>query len=1668
MPRRKRSDTPDGGGNLHKKSKVVESEPQKPLEMVFTARENPHEIEVDIIAIHGLNTNPERSFVAHETEGDKNSRPVHWLRSKEMLPAKLGEIPARIFTYTWNSATFDNASDDYFHQHAEAFLREIESTRNDTKTRHVPIVFIASCFGGLVLAKALLLASEEKRSRYKLIVKGIVFLGTPFRGSGAISAGNMLVLLKQQIFGGTASSSLFKVLGEEPGDRNELTDNFVTLAERENWPMVMFFEDKETNIMKDRLPNWARELFKSKSEFVLVPRESACLDGRGEKIRLPVKHALLNKFRGPEDENYRKVSGSILSLVSQAILTHKASFVDQATSWIRNNCYARENLVIERLSGSPLQIEQCYINLAIVTKRDKYSSSTKGGDSGQESSQLSLATRLRVDNSKADVTLPTLFNPREIRDGHSKRPSRILIQGDAGVGKTTLCKKTVYEFIYGDMWQDLFDCVLWVRLRELKRWPYPDYNGQRMLFYLYFQEQADHGENLARELWKTIVDENTSVDATQGRTLFILDGLDEIPELLVADHPASKFLKSLLNRPNVIITCRPHAANWPRLDGFDLELETIGFDQKQVNDYLEAVLKDEEKVDKIQVFLENHYLVQTLVRIPIQLDALCYIWEDGDKKLRSEDALQTMTSVYQYIEQRLWTKDIAKLQTLITGDQLQRLRRKEIDNAVKYEKSLLLFLAFTGMCSGAMYFGGEDLDAILEHIGLSRPGLSIDKTLSLLSFLRTSDPSSMNPNYHFLHRTFQEYFAAQYFVQHWPDKQLPQLEMTAKEFLRKEKYNPHFDIMWTFVAGLIHASGTAKHFFEAIEAKPYDLLGPTHQRLVMRCLAEVQPRETANLDGLRNDLENRLKKWFLWELDVTNPVYGSDLATGMEFPEQILQECLEMGIGSGTEVMIALRSRPSVSSRMGDYLTRYLEKGHPEAMTREVLKLFYKHPTALPKRFLHKVVAILKSTSSSVRDSAALALSIQPDWPDTILSELAALLNGPDPEAHDCVAISLSEQSELPKEILLRIAALQVDATKVFNKQSRLAEEVVQEVLDMIQVSPMFDPNQLFDFMGAVFKDSTFPAKTIEKLLLLLNHPHLGPSWVVMYILLPQPAALLNLVALLNGPRQDDAKRVLASRENLPQNVLQEVVILLQDPNSDIQKAAKTILSKQHSEFPEVILQEVVGLLDDPARRLHGAEALYGQKSLPGNVLQKLIVLLQDPDPDIQYAVTHILNCQTSAFTEDSLQHVSNLLDDPKTKFSATYALAKQPYVPAQIVQKVQVQYRDQTTHSSQQYLVRGQKHTLREVQIRFLCNQPTLSNETLEEFVDLLEGPDTMLQSAIGDALCKRSALSERIVEKLANLLYWSNSSIREAAAKVLSRQSSLPVNILRKMLALVGDERKSVRDAAMATLRRQSLVSHEIVPDLVAMLESPSSEKSMMIAKEVLMEQRLSLPDSLLQRIIRLLSPKTDPSYLMSLLFGMTDLSETVLEEVMCQSNSSYHARDPVVSILEMQQSALTEKILYGLVANLKNGYNGPHMSLLPGAACQNRIVRMVLKQPALPEKILQLVKGLLNHPKRDVWSAAATILSEHSAISDATFTSLLGQMDRQSLKNLYQFWLERSFSEPLTWLTDGETSYINLPGRDKSVCLGQFTDTFKDVACEVRASLGIPSPEFYEVVN
>lgn len=241
-----------------------------------------------------------------------------------------------------------------------------------------------------------------------------------------------------------------------------------------------------------------------------------------------------------------------------------------------------------------------------------------------------------------------------------------------------------------------------------------------------------------------------------------------------------------------------------------------------------------------------------------------------------------------------------------------------------------------------------------------------------------------------MHLTYQEYFAARYFVRQWQVGEpltCPVFsnggcrKIGTNNFLRKHKYTARYDVFWRFVAGLLDAEGKGEEFFNAIEEKPRDLLGPTHQRLVMHCLSEA-PTEMP----LRSSLETSLKEWLLFECKFTGQ---ARLASEVEFPEQALFDALQEESDMKRTILKSLAKRQTLPSHLLNLILSWLEDGDIRSAALEVLGA----QSSLSDKRLTAVVARLEDKNEGVSEAAVEVLRAQSSLSDELLTVLSLLLD---------------------------------------------------------------------------------------------------------------------------------------------------------------------------------------------------------------------------------------------------------------------------------------------------------------------------------------------------------------------------------------------------------------------------------------------------------------------------------------------------------------------------------------------------------------------------------------------------------------------------------------------------------------------------------------------------
>ncbi|GIJ91397.1 hypothetical protein Asppvi_010362 [Aspergillus pseudoviridinutans] len=235
---------------------------RQPLEVLYPDPSDKvnGEAEVDIIAVHGLGSNVDWSWT-----WKSKTRDIHWLRDRDMLPNVVPK--SRIMVYNYDSKWHSNAPQTRLQICGEDLIRSVHNFRNHNGMTGRPILLIGHSLGGNVIQHALLYADSEAEFSYlpKLIV-GLVFLGSPFRGSALqpVASFAARVLSLAQSHAG--------IINDLEYDSPTMTDklhSFCRLRERMLIPTSCFFELYATDYgRKIRIPGLIKGMARISHEWM--------------------------------------------------------------------------------------------------------------------------------------------------------------------------------------------------------------------------------------------------------------------------------------------------------------------------------------------------------------------------------------------------------------------------------------------------------------------------------------------------------------------------------------------------------------------------------------------------------------------------------------------------------------------------------------------------------------------------------------------------------------------------------------------------------------------------------------------------------------------------------------------------------------------------------------------------------------------------------------------------------------------------------------------------------------------------------------------------------------------------------------------------------------------------------------------------------------------------------------------------------------------------------------------------------------------------------------------------------------------------------------------------------------------------------------------------------
>ena len=363
-----------------------------------------------------------------------------------------------------------------------------------------------------------------------------------------------------------------------------------------------------------------------------------------------------------------------------------------------------------------------------------------------------------------------------------KRVRRMLVEGDAGIGKTTFSVSISEDWASGKLFQQ-FELVLLLPLR-LKQVALAGSLGEL----LKLLHSNDKNCNAVANY----------LDEEEGKNVLIIaDGWDELCETKQVED---SFLYNLLFHTfsflSVIVTSRPSgSAQLHRVPYIDRFVEIHGFDKEHIKEYIQSEFSDNQaKAEHLIRQLESNPLIESVCSIPLSCAIVCHLWRVTEETLPSN-----LTQLYTKIILNIILRNIKKIDTFKDVKNIPSF--DDIPADLKDSWWLLCKFALHAMQNDQVVFSQNELDSFLQDLASDR---KIFNYFGLLQLADTIVETGCETSFHFLHLTFQEYLAALYLVRQLSGVKLAQCESAVSKLKLYLLYTyiQRFSVVWRFFFGI--------------------------------------------------------------------------------------------------------------------------------------------------------------------------------------------------------------------------------------------------------------------------------------------------------------------------------------------------------------------------------------------------------------------------------------------------------------------------------------------------------------------------------------------------------------------------------------------------------------------------------------------------------------------------------------------------------------------------------------------------------------------------------------------------------------------------------------------------------------------------------------------------
>jgi len=488
--------------------------------------------------------------------------------------------------------------------------------------------------------------------------------------------------------------------------------------------------------------------------------------------------------------------------------------------------YAAQH-AIPLLMGGKLSIKSHYTYLTIITNKER-----KDKEKELKEPDLRPTTHETIFQPKEPILLEDLFEREELKNALKKR---LLIQGSAGIGKSTLCQRIAYYWAQEEKWLGRFQAVFWVKFRDLNRTKFPPRPEKGYTIYEVLSKLL--GFELG-QIEKLLEDKEFRENC-----FLVLDGYDELPndklDLKMPGNADLSVLEAFQQEfSHLIVTTRPQT-----MPNFSLELVILGFENKAINKYVESFFRPSEEDSKevlqrkeqgkkdIGNQLENP-LVFSLCHIPINLEIFCSLAFEG--KMFPKGQSLNLATIYKtltdWLIERFGEKH-PQLSELLKGRSFVKASNDAI-KARKYVEKVLEAIAWDMMLKNTLYCSLSEIqNTIIED-----PEKQLPERISEIRSLNLEEIGPLRINEmgegQFIHLTFQEFFAAKYLAGLFLDGKSEDLAK-ATQIIAEKKFHLRYQLVFSMTSGLLaQNTETLRKFFDMLYTPPRDL-GESRQNILL-------------------------------------------------------------------------------------------------------------------------------------------------------------------------------------------------------------------------------------------------------------------------------------------------------------------------------------------------------------------------------------------------------------------------------------------------------------------------------------------------------------------------------------------------------------------------------------------------------------------------------------------------------------------------------------------------------------------------------------------------------------------------------------------------------------------------------------------------------------------